>query len=700
LLQSLHTQLYGSDYSLKFKVTKIRTTFFFLIFQPIKPSAMSFVPHGIRVLSKQDTILTFKTYLIYYGSEELPRTHGFALQLLMDRPGSFPLKQDIDEKDHMEEDNYINDSFTLARQYIKRLEVDNFENYPLKDKFLNKEWHRFDEVTGKFHAEEHLPQAVYTLEVKDARWIEHMQLGDAWLTKSYNIDGPTWYLESKDDTSNKFYRATRRKVDVWRFTYGRIGSEGNENVQRINFEAAEKKVNEKLAKGYTMVYKNFDTDYSFEDNALAPMRQEKRERSGEADNEAMFKAVEDKDVEAVRRLLEKGVDPNDCIDKYGTPILEVASKNWRNVTDDNIAISRLLLEHGADPNGGKWGPMFLSICYMPQREEMIRLFLEFGVDITASRDVDGHSVLQSACTSGLPWLVKKCIEKGMDVNAVSKNGHTPMHDAAGAEKNAIEIIDMLIEAGAGLEFPEGKRSPMHMAASDGTTETIEYLVKLGQDINIKDSYGDSPIHSCLRGGSVEKLDKMIKLGADIDRPDYKGRSTMQVVTERVLNSSEESTALALEKIKFLMDKGYTLYPEEDPAPIAPEFLERLKTPAKLKPFETNAIFKMLEYGLFPYETDKKGFSLLHLATKMNNTAMLAKCLEKQGNVSITDEYGWTPLHYAVCHKNKELVQMLRDNGIDETIQAKKKRTFAKAKIPTGVTAAEIAAMIGNEEVLT
>ncbi|AWH85513.1 hypothetical protein HYN59_10485 [Flavobacterium album] len=660
---------------------------------------MSFMPHGIRVLSKQGTLLTFKTYLIYYGAEELPRTHGFALQLLMDRPGSFALKQDIADKDYDEEDNHINNSFKVAQHYIKSLEVDSFENFPLNDKFFNKDWHGFNKDTGKFHAEEYLPSAIYTLEVKDARWIEHLQPGDVWETKSYNIDGPTWYLEFKDDTSHKFYRVTRRAADVWRFTYGRIGSEGNENVQRINAEAALKKVNEKLAKGYTLVYKNFETDYSFEDKVLAPMRQARREKSGQADTEAMFKAVADKDVETVRQLLEKGVDPNTCLDKYKTPILEIASQNWRDVTDKNIAITRLLLEHGADPNTGKWGPIFLSICYMPQREEMIHLFLEFGVDITLSRDNDGHTVLQSAAASGLPWLVKECIAKGMDVNHVPKNGLTAIHYAAGAANNAIEVIDLLIEAGANLEFPEGERSPMHMAAADGTAETIDYLVKLGLDINLKDDYGDIPAHYCLRGSSVEKLEAMIRLGADINRPDNKGRTTMQVVTERVLNSSDETTALALEKIKFLMDKGYALYPEENAAPIATEFLERLKTPAKLKPFETGSVFKMLEYGLDPYETDKNGFSVVHLAAKINNTEMLAKCLEKTGNINLTDEFGWTPLHYAVCHKNKELVKLLREEGIDETIQAKKKRTYAKAKIPAGATAAEIAAMIGNDEVL-
>ncbi|MEL1243026.1 ankyrin repeat domain-containing protein [Flavobacterium sp. DGU11] len=660
---------------------------------------MSFMPHGIRVLSKQGTILTFKTYLIYYGAEELPRTHGFALQLLMDRPGSFPLKQDIEEKDYEEEENHINNSFKVAQHYIKSLEVDNFENFPLSDKFLNKDWHGFNKDSGKFHAEEYLPGAVYTLEVKDARWIEHLQPGDVWETKSYNIDGLTYYLELKDDTSRKFYRATRRAVDVWRFTYGRIGSEGTENVQRINAESALKKVNEKLAKGYTLVYKNFETDYSFEDKVLAPMRQARREKSGQADIDAMFKAVGDKDVETVRQLLEKGVDPNTCLDKYKTAVLEKASKNWRDVTDKDIAISRLLLEHGANPNTGQYGPMFLSICYMPQREEMIHLFMEFGVDITLSRDTDGHTVLQSACTSGLTWLVKECIAKGMDVNAVSKNGHTPMHDAASAEKNAIEIIDLLLEAGATLDFDKSRRTPMSMAAWKGTPETIEYLFRLGLDINAQEKDGFIPVHYSLRSGSIESLETMIRLGADINRPDYRGRSTMQVVTDIVLNFSEEATALALEKIKFLMNKGYTLYPEGNPEPIAPEFLKSLKKPAKLKPFETNAIFKMLEYGLDPYETEEKGFSLLHLAAKMNTTAMLAKCLEKTGNINLTDEFGWTPLHYAAFHKNRDLVKLLRDKGIDETIQAKKKRTYAKAKIPAGATAAEIAAMIGNEAVL-
>lgn len=660
----------------------------FLLYSSHSKSAfMSSMIHGIRILAKNDRTLTFKTYLIYSDWNSLPRTHGFGLLVLEDRAR---------ESDHehcalaqeMKQYDFIEDNYAQARKIVSKMEVSDFQNFPLTDEFMERTWHYIDGTTGKFHAEEFLPQAVYTLEVTDAKWLEHMQVGDVWETTSCDLDGASWYLEYKDEKSHKFYHLYDKMG--WRLSYGKVGAAGREERPWMNFNLAETKVNEKIRKGYELIYRNFDTPFGYEETANKQAEAAAKETAKPEGSEVLLKAIEALDVEAVQRILASGLNPNECKDKYDNPVLESVADSWE-ITEKHIEIAKLLLAHGADPNVGHYGPFLPNVCYMGKSEEMIRLLIDSGADILLAGGYDDHSVLQSASRNGMLWLVKAALEKGADPMHRTKQGHTALHYAAEAEQNAVETIDLLVAHGADIHDCNGSwGTPLSWAAGrGGKAATVEHFAKLGADLDFQTPKGERAIHGAAQYGAAGNLKKLIELGADTSVPNSKGLPVMHIVAERLLSYSPEISKEALEKIEFLLEKGFPLHPVASGSTTAGELLLKVKSAAKLKAEDAKVIDRLLELGYDPFEGDPKGFSLFHFAAKINDPALLQKCLEKSGNISMQDEYGWTALHYAVCHKDKACVQLLQDAGVDGKLKSKRKRTFLKVNVPSGLTAGEV-----------
>ena len=254
-------------------------------------------------------------------------------------------------------------AFELGKKYISKLEVSDFTNFPIKPEFLEATWHYLDEKTNKFHYEEHLPQATYTLEATDERWIEHLYEGQVWETTSCDLDGPSWYLEYKSEKSNKFYRIFQTDMGRWQINYGKLGTPGRtDQPQYMSVYGAEMKVKEKTAKskGYQLIYKNFDTPFDIEKKMEREAEKEAKKEAQPGDGPALFKAIEKEDIAGLTKILATGLDSNTCQDKYDRYPLQIVADAW-NPNENHLTMARILLEAGADPNLGNYGPFFPSV---------------------------------------------------------------------------------------------------------------------------------------------------------------------------------------------------------------------------------------------------------------------------------------------------------------------------------------------------
>ena len=126
-----------------------------------------------------------------------------------------------------------------------------------------------------------------------------------------------------------------------------------------------------------------------------------------------------------------------------------------------------------------------------------------------------------------PLHQKKCIEilmkAGADVNAgyhFTDEKLTPLADVV--KHGTLEILSILIEAGADLNMGSGRYFPLHVAALHGRFKAAKVLTAAGANVNKRDDFGETPLHASLTFFSQGCFNLMIKLGADVNIASDKG----------------------------------------------------------------------------------------------------------------------------------------------------------------------------------
>ena len=222
----------------------------------------------------------------------------------------------------------------------------------------------------------------------------------------------------------------------------------------------------------------------------------------------LHKAAEG-DVECVRELLKRGLNPN-IKDRRGWTPLHYAVKAG------HYDIVWLLLDYGANPNtpaGGWLGPTPLHMAVRNQNYDMAKLLLNAGAKPDA-RDGWGRSPLHEAASSGNFVITHLLLENGANVNAVDANGRTPLHMAViesspkePKEKRLVRrgVVALLLKYGADPNIKDKyySRTPLHYAARDGAVEVVKAMLEHGADPTIRDSKGKTPLDLAKEAGHDE-----------------------------------------------------------------------------------------------------------------------------------------------------------------------------------------------------
>ncbi|HUF73942.1 MAG TPA: ankyrin repeat domain-containing protein, partial [Gammaproteobacteria bacterium] len=209
---------------------------------------------------------------------------------------------------------------------------------------------------------------------------------------------------------------------------------------------------------------------------------------------ALVIAIINAHYEFAEMLLEAGADPNIGDNEAGMGPLYAAVDMHRLAVGHGrgtpppvglltaVDTARSLLEHGADPNATLTKPILTRTHTMGD-----------------SALGEGATPLLRAAKSGDIEMVRLLVEHGADPFAAMPNGTTAMHFVAG------------------LGWRNG--SPLAPSYDQGSEEeavrTIDYLLELGLDINVKNESGDTPLHSAISGrGSEVIVARLLERGAD------------------------------------------------------------------------------------------------------------------------------------------------------------------------------------------
>lgn len=149
---------------------------------------------------------------------------------------------------------------------------------------------------------------------------------------------------------------------------------------------------------------------------------------------------------------------------------------------------------------------------------------------TATEQVDEATPLMRAAEKGDSGLLKRALEQGGKINAVSERGTA----FSLALENGHEAISrILLSAGSDwqLGFDGQKTNALVLAADLGFDEIVKMLILRGAPLEAKDKNGHTALSICAKNGHLTTLKILINAGANVN-VEPQGRSVLMHVVEK------------------------------------------------------------------------------------------------------------------------------------------------------------------------
>ena len=323
-------------------------------------------------------------------------------------------------------------------------------------------------------------------------------------------------------------------------------------------------------------------------------REYKKERT------KLILAVENRDIEKVKKLIKRGADVNEG-KGYRTPLIvaceRVSGLAYEDKVSDYDEIVRILLEAGAEADlvrdeqyifehSTKY---FSNICAMPiaiekYRDNAVKLLIEHGANIdTYEEEIDenGKKVLVGKPFMPFQWALStcsyECAKVLLDAGAKTgfymyglnseygKNekktilmelfhGYETDYDIEAKTYVLSKILETCDEEDVNRRDDKG-RTALHWAASyydwdELRTPLAALLVEAGADVNAIDDEGKTPLMYAVkevrlwRDTALEAVGFMVSHGADITLRDKDGKTALDLFTadyaDRKLDGKEKT----------------------------------------------------------------------------------------------------------------------------------------------------------------
>ena len=236
----------------------------------------------------------------------------------------------------------------------------------------------------------------------------------------------------------------------------------------------------------------------------------------------------------------------------------------------------------------------------------------FDVHMT---DKYGSTLLHNSALSGSYKVVSYFADMGTDINLKTSNGENALHfGALGGHLGLCKVLINKYKFDVSLANDDGWTA-LHFSAQSGSYQLVKYLVDLGTDIKVKTSNGTNCLHCAAIGGHLDLCNMLIsKHKFDVSLANDAGWTALHFSAQ---NGSYEL-------VKYLADLG---------------------TDIKLK---TN-----------------DGKNCLHCAAAGGHLNLCKMLINKHKfDVHMTDEMGFTALHFSIQSGSYELLRYLEDIGTD------------------------------------
>ena len=351
----------------------------------------------------------------------------------------------------------------------------------------------------------------------------------------------------------------------------------------------------------------------------------------------MMYGADDEDVEIIRALLKKGVNPN-LDNGYGFTILSCASMRG------NFIIVKLLLENGADPNLGSKSFVALELAASRGHTQIVEILLSHKANIWAE-NAEGWTALSSATLYNHIKTVKALLEHGADSLQKNVRGETPL-GWADHEKHE-QIVQLMLDA------------ELINAAFCNSTTQIESLVKTGANPNAVDEKGMSGLIWAAYKDNIASVRVLLTHKANPNLKDDYGKTALISAARQEHISVVELLLKHKANAYITDDDGYTS-------------LSYAASQNKIK-----VIHVLLKAGIDPNKRDDMDYTPLEQAVEGGHVKAVETLLMYNADPLSEDKDGITALDIAIDKEHHQIIKLLEDH-----VENRKPATFPNGSAPS------------------
>jgi ankyrin repeat protein len=287
------------------------------------------------------------------------------------------------------------------------------------------------------------------------------------------------------------------------------------------------------------------------------------------------------DRKAALEKIRAGADVNEAQPDGTRPI------HWAVFKVDYELLDVLIAKKAKADVSNEFGATPLAEAVKVTDARMVKTLLDAGAGVEGA-SLDGESALMLAIKTGELPIVQMLINAGANVNTVEKeHKETPLMYAAAADKNAGEMVKLLLSKGADVKprtlsydwpshfsddprvqyHPFGGLTALLYAARDGCYDCVEALIAKGADMNVPTPEGVTPLMIALDNDNNDVAKLLFDHGANPGVWDWYGRTALYIAVDRkdggssgggirvTIDSSHSARSSAMDVIKALLAAG-------------------------------------------------------------------------------------------------------------------------------------------------
>src|SRR5262245_22156395 len=249
---------------------------------------------------------------------------------------------------------------------------------------------------------------------------------------------------------------------------------------------------------------------------------------------------------ALDRIRTGGADVNEAQPDGTRPI------HWAVYRVDYELIVALIASKAKVDVTNEFGSAPLGEAVKLADARMVKMLLDAGAGVESANE-DGQTALMLAIKTGELPIVEMLVKAGAKVNTVEKfQNQTPLMWAAAAEKNAGEMVKLLLSKGADVKpralysdwpnqissepraqyRPVGGLTALLYASRDGCYDCVEALIGAGADVNVPTPEGVTPLMVALDNDHNDVANLLLDRAANPHVADWWGRTALYIAVDR------------------------------------------------------------------------------------------------------------------------------------------------------------------------